>query len=292
MTTAASDPGLSDSAPLAALRARLESQVEQLRRREQSLLAAQAEFSALLENNVAAVATLRDGVILRANPLMQALLGSDEAALIGRHIGSVFVEADTGAVELLDAIASREPRARTTRVQLLRGGVEAVSCLLYHGPYPVRGAGYASLVVAVDGSGQQATEVALENSQERFGRFADALDEALLVFDANSGTALFANDRIVDVLGAEVGAFYGDPRAAWRSVDPQDLAALETCFAAALESGPQELDLRIVHPGPSVGVVRLRIIPARAGSGELYCLAEDVTEVRSLAQSRLDEAIA
>ncbi len=292
MTYAASDSGLSDSAPLAALRARLESQAEQLRRREQSLHEAEAEFSALLENNVAAIATLRDGVFLRANSLMQALLGVDEAALVGRHIGSVCVEADAGAVEMLDAIAACEARARTTRLQLLRGGVEPVSCLLHHGPYPTRGVAYTSLVVAVHASGEQATRIAFEDSQERFGRFAGALDEALLVFDARSGTALFANDRIVDVLGTAVEDFYRDPGAAWRRVAPDDLAALESRFAAALESGPQETDLRVVHPGPSIGVVRLRIIPARAGSSELYCLAEDVTEARSLAQSRLDEAIA
>jgi hypothetical protein len=74
-------------------------------------------------------------------------------------------------------------------------------------------------------------------------------------------------------------------------VDPQDRPALDALLAESLGPGQHEADVHVERPDGSRRVVRLRFFAARLGSSELYGLAEDVTEIRSLAQRRIDEAI-
>jgi PAS domain-containing protein len=106
----------------------------------------------------------------------------------------------------------------------------------------------ASIVVAIDMSGQQAALSALAATQERFGRFAEAVDEAVFVIDAARGEALFANRRFELVLGVGADDFLQNPASAWRYLTETDRARVDDLLHAALSHGHQEADVHVALP--------------------------------------------
>ena len=265
--------------------------ITQLKRQQSHLLQANAELSALVENTAVAIAYLDRERIVRCNRMMEALLGRPPGELAGRALRDFLIDGDSVGADLLDALADPGCGARTVGVRLLGAGGVPVPCLVHLGPVDPERWPSASILVAIDMSGQQAALSALAETQERFGRFAEAIDEAVFVIDAERRRALYANAHFEKVLGTSAEAFFRNPDAAWTRVDPQDRPALDALLAESLGPGQHEADVHVERPDGSRRVVRLRFFAARLGSSELYGLAEDVTEIRSLAQRRIDEAI-
>jgi PAS domain S-box-containing protein len=265
--------------------------ITELKRQQASLLQANAELSALIENTAVAIAYLDRERVVRCNRMMETLLGCGPGGLAGRRLDEFVLPEDRVGLGLLEAVAEPSRGARTLGVRLLGAGGAPIACLVHLGPVdPVRWP-TASILVAIDMSGQQAALSALAESQERFGRFAEAIDEAVFVIDADRRRALYANTHFEKVLGTPAEEFLGSPDSAWRHVAPEDRPALDALMAQAMGPGQHECDVKVLRPDGSRRVVRLRLFQARLGSSELYALAEDVTEIRDLAQRRIDEAI-
>lgn len=265
--------------------------LSELRRQQSSLRKANAELSALVENTAVAIAYLDGQRVVRANRLMESLLAAEPGKLQGRTLGQLFPPGDRAAAVLVQALDDPDRRACAVTTRLRRAGAEPVACVVHVGPVdPVRWPS-ASILVAIDVSAHEAALNALADSQERFGRFAEAVEEAVFVIDADRRSALYANSRLENVLCVRADEFFRDPDEAWRHVDARDRPMLDELLGRALRAGRHETDLRIVGPDAVERVVRVRLSLARLGSKELYVMAEDVTESRNSAQRRVDEAI-
>lgn len=265
--------------------------ITEINRQQSSLRKANAELAALVENTAVAIAYLDGHRVVRANRLMENLLGFQSGGLPGRALAELLPQDDGAAAELLGALSDPARRSCTVATKLRRVADDPVSCLVHVGPVDKIRWPSASILVAIDMSGQEAALSALADSQERFGRFADALQEAVFVIDSQRQSALYANSRLERVLCVSPEAFYRNPDAAWRHVDPQDRGLVDDLLEHAHAPGRHEADIRVIGPDGVGRIVRLRLFTPRPGSKELYALAEDVTESRHSAQRRLDEAI-
>ncbi len=265
--------------------------ITEIKAQQDRLSRTDAELGALVDNTAVAVAYLEGERFSRCNRPMQALLGAAGDELIGRDLRD-FAQPDDEAFELMLRGLSARPRLpRTAALRLRRLDGAEVACLMHLGPVDPRHAPDASIVVAIDMSGQQAALSALAATQERFGRFAEAVDEAVFVIDAARGEALFANRRFELVLGVGADDFLQNPASAWRYLTETDRARVDDLLHAALSHGHQEADVHVALPDGRLRVLRLRFFPARLGSAEIYCLAEDVTDIRDMAERRLQDAI-
>ncbi len=265
--------------------------ITEIQAQQDRLMRANAELGALVDNTAVAVAYLEGGRFVRCNRPMQSLLGEPADALIGQSL-SAFGRPEQPAFASLLASLTSEPRHPSTKaIRLVRRDGVSIDCLMHLGPVIARNVADASIVVAIDISGQQAALSALAATQERFGRFAEAVDEAVFVIDSASDQALFANQRFEQVLGVSADEFLLDARVAWRHLAEGDRARVDRLLAAALAQGHQETETPVTLPDGRTRIVRLRFFPARLGSAEIYCLAEDVTDIRNVAERRLQEAI-
>jgi PAS domain S-box-containing protein len=266
--------------------------ITDLKRQQARLIQANAELGTLIENTAVAIAYLDRDSVVRCNHKFESLLGVRPGELAGRAFGDFVLSGEAAGSSLLSLLAEHPSGSHTLAVRLKRTDGLVVDCLAHLGAIDKVRWPDAAILIVVDMSGQQAALSALAESQERFGRFAEAVDEAVFVIDGERGSALYANSRFGRVLGVSAEEFYQSPAAAWTHVDAEDRPALEALLAPqGATDQHHELDVRIDLPGNGRRTVRLRLFPGRAGSGELYFLAEDVTEIRSMAQRRLEDAI-
>ncbi len=265
--------------------------ITDLKRQHARLVQANAELGTLIENTAVAIAYLDRDSVVRCNHKLESLLGVSPGALTGRAFGDFVLSGEAAGSSLLSLLSGQPSGSHTLAVRLRRTDGLVVDCLAHLGAIDPQRWPDAAILIVVDMSGQQAALSALAESQERFGRFAEAVDEAVFVIDGDRGSALYANSRFGRVLGVSAEAFYQSPASAWTHVDPDDRPALEALLSTHAGAEQRELDVRVEPPGAGPRIVRLRRFPGRAGSGELYFLAEDVTEIRGLAQRRLEDAI-
>jgi len=265
--------------------------ITEIRAQKDRLSRTNAELGALVDNTAVAVAYLEGDRFPRCNRPMQALLGAAGDELIGRGFRDFAQPSDDVFDKMLRGLSAQPRLPRTAAVRLRRLDGSEVACLMHLGPVDPQHAPDASIVVAIDMSGQQAALSALAATQERFGRFAEAVDEAVFVIDAGRNEALFANRRFERVLGVSTDDFLQNPNAAWRHLTETDHHRVDELLHAALRDGHQDADVHVVLPDGGMRVLRLRFFPARLGSAEIYCLAEDVTDIRDVAERRLQDTI-
>lgn len=265
--------------------------ITEIKAQQDRLSRANAELGALVDNTAVAVAYLEGERFSRCNRPMQALLGLSGEELIGRGLRDFAHPDDEAFDQMLRGLSGQPRLPRTAALRLRRLDGTEVACLMHLGPVDQQHAPDASIVVAIDMSGQQAALSAAAATQERFGRFAEAVDEAVFVIDAERDQALFANRRFELVLGVRADEFIQDPGCAWRHLTEADRGRVDELLHAALGRGHQETDVHVALPDGRLRVVRLRFFPARLDSAEIYCLAEDVTDIRDMAERRLQDAI-
>src|SRR5258706_4084412 len=136
------------------------------------------------------------------------------------------------------------------------------------------------------------TVAALQESEERFRRMADAIPEVIWITDLEPQRVLYASPRFHRILGIPLEALYANPRLWTDTIHPEDRARVRIAFAGWTGgNGCREYDIefRVVQPSGDTRWIHERGVlignerdkPYRASG-----ISTDITERRRLEQER------
>ena len=123
-------------------------------------------------------------------------------------------------------------------------------------------------------------EAALRESEEKFRRLAESLDNVVWLTDPALTKTLFVNAAYERIWGRTRESLYERPRSFMEQIHPEDLALVLAQLAEHVESD-YVLDHRIVRPDGTVRWIQARRSPVRDEQGrivQLAGLAIDITE--------------
>jgi PAS domain S-box-containing protein len=120
---------------------------------------------------------------------------------------------------------------------------------------------------------------ALRESEERFRRFADNVDDVFWISDPDKKRMLYVNAAFERVFRLKPEEIYAESRAFLRNCHPEDRPRVEE-MVARQKFGPAEVEYRIVRPDRSLQWIQSRTFPVRNESGSVYCIvgiSRDIT---------------
>ena len=222
------------------------------------LEAAVAQQRTLLETMAAAVAQVRDGIVLQANAEFARLFGIDGSAA-GMPLSRLF-EAEGATATLPQAEAGRTYSAET---QLVAAGGRKLWCLVQARAVEGAAAGADAIYTFQDVTEQREAREALTRSLLELNLVFDSTEVALLHLDC--GRVIRCNAQAVAMFGGAdgpIGRYFDElvedaaTEAAGR--DPADAAA------------PMEMRMRGAEGGTFWALVSMRVIDATdAGAGRI-----------------------
>ena len=137
----------------------------------------------------------------------------------------------------------------------------------------------------------QHSEIAFQESEEKFRQLAENIREVFFIHDAKSFQAIYISPAFEEIWGFSSDRIYENSFAWLDVVHREDR---DRFVAEAQQRGGKtafEREYRIVRPDGEIRWIRERSFPVRDGSGAIYRLAgiaEDITE-RKLAQEALEQ---
>ena len=129
----------------------------------------------------------------------------------------------------------------------------------------------------------------LRNGEERFRQIAEAIQDFVWLSDTSFRRYLFANQAFERIAGRSRTDLYADPGVLLEAVHPEDRDRVRHAFSS-LQSGPHDIEFRIVRPRGDVRWVWSRGFPIADTRGVTYRIAgiaEDITERKLANDSRV-----
>jgi PAS domain S-box-containing protein len=136
----------------------------------------------------------------------------------------------------------------------------------------------------------------LMETEERFRQFAELIDDALFVADADLSRIQYANKAFGSLWGLAPGELRQRPRCLLDPLLPEHREPLLALFVQPASGHAHERVVRLRHPQNGVRSVRVRVY-AEADQGvdgrapQRFAVAEDVTDHLRLEQARLENAL-
>jgi PAS domain S-box-containing protein len=136
------------------------------------------------------------------------------------------------------------------------------------------------------------TVAALQESEERFRRMADAIPEVIWITDLEPQRVLYASPSFERIWGIPLEALYANPRLWTDTIHPEDRASVRNAFAGWTGgNGCREYDIefRVVQPSGDTRWIHERGVLIGNERGKPYRasgISTDITERRRLEQER------
>jgi PAS domain S-box-containing protein len=129
----------------------------------------------------------------------------------------------------------------------------------------------------------------LRNGEERFRQIAEAIQDFVWLTDTRFRRYLFANQAFERIADRSRADLYADPGVLLEAVHPEDRDRVRHAFSS-LQSGPHDIEFRIVRPRGDVRWIWSRGFPIADTRGVPYRIAgiaEDITERKLANDSRV-----
>jgi PAS domain S-box-containing protein len=262
-------------------------------RQREGALADMRQFLATVVDNLPVSLVVKDAHdlrILSMNRVAEQIFGLDRNEVIGRRGIEVFPNQGGAAAQERDlqALAQR-------REVKLQGGIKHPRTgewrTLITTSVPVHGYdGEAQYVITLgeDVSDQVAQQAALNESEARFRKFAEVIDEIIFVVDAGANQSFYVSERFKDVWGGDIDQVRGSPQQVMAALAPRARRQAELAFRRAQRLLPSEGEVQIRHPVKGERWIRVKTMPSMTESGDVrvFGVAEDVTERKAEAERR------
>ena len=146
--------------------------------------------------------------------------------------------------------------------------------------------------IALGIQGKQ-TELALQESEERFRSFAENVRQVFWMTNKDSSSIIYISPAYEKIWGRSCERLYQKPLAFFEAIHPEDrewvLAAIKKQI-----NGEYDQEYRIIQPNGNIRWIRDRAFPIQDQLGQVYRIvgvAEDITD-RKLAESEIHNALA
>ena len=156
------------------------------------------------------------------------------------------------------AVLAREPRGPTPRHQKMIGEITHLAA------------------VAIE---RNRTEAALQESEERFRRMAEAIPEVIWFTSLDPEKVLYVSPGFERIWGFPVGKLYQDPRLWTETIHPEDRERVSSGFSEWIAGGQvnyHNVEYRIVQPGGAIRWIHERGVLSLNGEGK-PCLASGIS---------------
>jgi PAS domain S-box-containing protein len=134
------------------------------------------------------------------------------------------------------------------------------------------------------------TQRALEESEQRFRRFAENIDQVFWMCSEDAQTIYYVSPAYETIWGRSLASLYENPHSWVEAVHPEDRPRAERFYSSTAAGGGFDEEYRVVRPDGSIRWVRDRMFLVE-GSGEtgrlLTGIAADITERKESAQRAL-----
>ena len=209
--------------------------ISERKRAEEALRESEERLRAFIENAPDAI-YINDltGTLLDGNRQAEELIGYSREEIIGKN----FVEAGLLPEEYLPAsLAGLEKNIRGEA-----SGPDEFELITKDGSrvfveirtFPIARKGNVEVLgIARDITERKRAEEALKQSEERYRRFIEDIDDAYVLVDIQEGNALFTNARCAELLGYTVEEIIGQPLD--KFVPPEAMQEVAEQFAMVLE---------------------------------------------------------
>ena len=138
-------------------------------------------------------------------------------------------------------------------------------------------------------AGRRRSQRALEESEQRFRRFAENIDQVFWMCSEDAQTVYYVSPAYETIWGRSLASLYANPHGWVESVHPEDRERAERFYSAAAGRGFDE-EYRVVRPDGSIRWVRDRmfLVEGSAETGRLLAgIAADITERKESAERAL-----
>ena len=134
-------------------------------------------------------------------------------------------------------------------------------------------------------------EEALRESEERFREMAENIREVFWISDVGTTEILYISPAYEEMWGRTRASLFENPRSFLDAVHPEDREAIRAGVERQTKGNYESSGsvYRIIRPDGSIRWIRAHPFPVRNERGEIYRIAEDITESK-LAEEQLRQA--
>lgn len=132
------------------------------------------------------------------------------------------------------------------------------------------------------------TQLALEESEERFRQLAENIDSVFWLTNVDKDKMIYISPAYEDIWGRTTESLYENPASFVEAVHPDDRSKVEEAFPKQ-KTGDYDIEYRIVQPDGEIRWIRDRAYPIKDEDGDVYRIAgvaEDITRTKSLQRER------
>lgn len=237
------------------------------------------EFQSIFDSALDAILILNDqGICLEANPAALALFGTERPEFVGCPIQKFCLPA-SGSENTGDPLLGGT--SGHCEIELVRRNGEPIFV-----EYTVKANYLPGRHVAVlrDVSARRQAQVALRESNERYGQMADNIQEIFWMIDAATKQVISVNEAFKTITGRSADALRENPTSYQELFHPEDRVRVLTRLEEAAVSGQIDEEFRIIRPDRAVRWVSVHGFPVRDAAGvvrRLVGTAQDITARKS-----------
>ena len=149
----------------------------------------------------------------------------------------------------------------------------------------------AVLVIGRDVTARVEADLALRASEARFRAIVQTAQEGLVVISSETGRAVFANEKLTEILGRSLDEIYS--MTILQLLDEKDRSFLIDRLARRALIGTETYELSYLHPDGQLRVLRITSSPLDDGNGTVASLAmvSDVTAERAAEEQLRRQAL-
>ena len=258
---------------------------ERLRRRQQELHAAFERMAGEL-----ALVADAEGTLLYASPAVYTMLGYDVDEVVDRD-GWTFVhpdDAERSGAEFERVVRDGGTRTWTIRVRHADGGWRWIEQTCANQLDSSIGGIVSNLR---DVTGRVEAEEALRASELRFRSIAEAAQEGIWAV-AESGTTVFANARMAEILGVPLAELYDRPAASFFSPEIADDMVFR--LRTRGQRGPERYEIPYEHPDGTARVLAVSAAPLQGPGDDKPAslgMVSDITALRRYERELAEAAL-
>jgi PAS domain S-box-containing protein len=146
--------------------------------------------------------------------------------------------------------------------------------------------------ISIDVTGQRKLESELDETRDRLSAILSSVEDVIFSLTLDSSRTIFVSDAANRVLGYPPSQYLEDPDRFYKSVHPEDQAALEVGFRNIDEHNSLDIEVRYLHPNGRTCWLRVRAHIAFSEEGKplrIDGITTDVTQ-RKHSEFELDQA--